>query len=79
MIQQKKIRLSKIVENDQFVKNMKLLEGPWKYNCHEKCKLFTENFACKMDSERLYKVFNTNDNCAKFKFRRFNTNKSMSK
>jgi hypothetical protein len=70
-----RIKLSKNLKNDQFVYNMKLLEGQWKGECDKKCKLFTENFACKMDPERLSKVFNNYDNDSKFKFRQVKTNK----
>lgn len=69
-----RIKTSKNLRTDQFVSNMKLLEGLWKDNCHKKCKLFTENFACNMDPDRLFKVFNMNDNHAKFKFRQFKMN-----
>ncbi len=71
----KRIKLSKDLKNDQFVNGMKLLEGPWKGNCDIKCKLFTDNFACKMDPDRLSKIFNNYDTPARFKFRQIKMSK----
>lgn len=65
----KRLQDTKNISNKQFIENLIKLQGSWKNDCDNMCKLFTQNFACKMDNYILSKKFALDDKQPEFRFR----------
>jgi hypothetical protein len=68
---------TKNVSNNYFIEGLENLQGYWVNDCENKCKLFTELFACKMDSLSLSKKFKLDEKYAEFRLRCVKLNISL--